>query len=212
LSGHDRDFQQILERLHRRRLEAGSRPAAARSAFWLGFSLLLRGDLAQSNAWLARGAEHIEGQDCVERGYLLLPVAEQQLQRGEAEVAQAAAAEAGALGDRWSDADLIAAARHVRGRAFIHQGHVPAGLTLLDQTMLAVVAGELSPMMTGLLYCSVIEACRDVYAIGRAREWTSALSRWCEEQSEMIAFTGTGGDHAVPRRMARCDVRGLPRV
>jgi DNA-binding NarL/FixJ family response regulator len=191
LSGHDRDFQQILERLHRRRLEAGSRPAAARSAFWLGFSLLLRGDLAQSNAWLARGAEHIEGQDCVERGYLLLPVAEQQLQRGEAEVAQAAAAEAGALGDRWSDADLIAAARHVRGRAFIHQGHVPAGLTLLDQTMLAVVAGELSPMMTGLLYCSVIEACRDVYAIGRAREWTSALSRWCEEQSEMIAFTGT---------------------
>ena len=64
------------------------------------------------------------------------------------------------------------------------------GLTLLDQTMLAVVGGELSPIMTGLMYCSVIEACRDVYAIARAREWTAALSRWCEQRSDLIAFTG----------------------
>ena len=57
--------------------------------------------------------------------------------------------------------------------------------------MLAVIAGELSPIMTGLMYCSVIEACREVYALSRAREWTFALSRWCEQQSEMVAFTGT---------------------
>ena len=44
--------------------------------------------------------------------------------------------------------------------------------------------------MTGLMYCSVIEACRDVYELRRAREWTFALSRWCEQQSEMVAFTG----------------------
>jgi hypothetical protein len=191
LSGHDSEFHQVLERLHRAYLEAGNRPSAARSAFWLGFSLMLRGDLAQSNAWLARGAEHIEGRDCVEKGYLLLPVAEHQLHRGDTEAAYATAAEAGAIGDRFCDVDLTAAARHVRGRALILQGQVPSGLTLLDQTMLAVVAGELSPMMTGLMYCSIIEACRDVYAIGRAREWTSALSRWCERQSEMVAFTGT---------------------
>ena len=43
--------------------------------------------------------------------------------------------------------------------------------------MLPVVAGELSPIMTGLLYCSVIDTCRQVYALGRAREWTSAFSR-----------------------------------
>jgi DNA-binding CsgD family transcriptional regulator len=57
--------------------------------------------------------------------------------------------------------------------------------------MLAVVAGELSPIVTGLMYCSVIEACREVYAIARAREWTLAFSRVCEEQPEMVAFTGT---------------------
>ena len=56
--------------------------------------------------------------------------------------------------------------------------------------MLAVVAGELSPIVTGLMYCSVIDACRQVYALGRAREWTSAFSSVCEQQPEMVAFTG----------------------
>jgi DNA-binding CsgD family transcriptional regulator len=98
--------------------------------------------------------------------------------------------EAAAIGERCRDADLTAAARHLEGRAFIHQGEVAPGLKLLDETMLAVVAGELSPIMTGLMYCAVIEACHDVYEIRRAREWTFALSQWCEQQSEMVAFTG----------------------
>jgi DNA-binding NarL/FixJ family response regulator len=45
--------------------------------------------------------------------------------------------------------------------------------------------------MTGLMYCSVIDACRELHELERAREWTFALSRWCEQQSEMVAFTGT---------------------
>jgi DNA-binding CsgD family transcriptional regulator len=57
--------------------------------------------------------------------------------------------------------------------------------------MLAVVAGEVSPIMTGLIYCSVIEACQEVYALSRSREWTSALAHWCEQQPEMVAFTDT---------------------
>jgi hypothetical protein len=61
------------------------------------------------------------------------------------------------------------AARHLQGRALIDQGHVVAGLKRLDETMLAVVAGELFPIMTGLMYCSVIDTCRQVYALGRAR-------------------------------------------
>ena len=56
--------------------------------------------------------------------------------------------------------------------------------------MVAVTAGELSPIMTGLIYCSVIDACQQVYALDRAREWTSALAQWCDEQPEMVAFTG----------------------
>ena len=43
---------------------------------------------------------------------------------------------------------------------------------MLDEAMVAVVADELSPLMTGLIYCSVILACREVYAFGRSRQWT----------------------------------------
>src|SRR5690606_14481455 len=64
------------------------------------------------------------------------------------------------------------------------------GLALLDEAMLAVTAGELSPLVTGLIYCSVIDCCQEVHAAGRAREWTEALAQWCGEQPEMVAFTG----------------------
>jgi DNA-binding CsgD family transcriptional regulator len=68
---------------------------------------------------------------------------------------------------------------------------VHAGLRLLDEAMIAVSRGELSPIVTGLIYCSVIDACQQVFASSRAREWTLALSRWCEGQPELVAFTGT---------------------
>lgn len=73
----------------------------------------------------------------------------------------------------------------------MHQGRIAEGVALLDEAMVAVSTGELSPVMTGLLYCSVIQACQRFYALGRAREWTEALSQWCEKQPEMAAFTGT---------------------
>jgi hypothetical protein len=45
--------------------------------------------------------------------------------------------------------------------------------------------------MTGLIYCSVIDSCMHVYALARAREWTFALSSWCERQPQLVSFTGT---------------------
>jgi ATP/maltotriose-dependent transcriptional regulator MalT len=57
--------------------------------------------------------------------------------------------------------------------------------------MVAVTAGELSPIVAGIVYCNTIAFCRDVYEVRRAREWTTALTRWCEQQPEMVAFTAT---------------------
>ena len=152
---------------------------------------MLRGEVGPANAWIARGQRLVEDRDCAERGYVLIAVAEQQLRDGQADAAHATASQAAGVGECFDDADLTAAARHVQGRALIDQGDVVAGLKRLDETMLAVVADELSPIMTGLMYCSVIDTCRQVYALGRAREWTSAFSRVCEQQPEMSAFTGT---------------------
>ena len=73
------------------------------------------------------------------------------------------------VGRRCQEADLVACALHLQGRALIRKGDVEPGLSLLDEAMVAVVADELSPLMTGLIYCSVIMACQEVYALERAR-------------------------------------------
>jgi ATP/maltotriose-dependent transcriptional regulator MalT len=33
--------------------------------------------------------------------------------------------------------------------------------------------------------------CQEAYELRRAQEWTAALTRWCEEQPDMVSFTGT---------------------
>jgi DNA-binding CsgD family transcriptional regulator len=190
LTGREVEFQHILERLYRAHVASGALPRAARCTFWLAITYLLRGEIGRSNAWTARGQRLVEDGESVEGGYLAIVVATQQLREGHAEAAHATASHAFDIGQSSRDADLLAAARHLQGRALIQRGDVTAGLKCLDETMLAVVAGELLPIMTGLMYCAVIDTCRRVYALGRAREWTAAFSSVCQQQPDMIAFTG----------------------
>jgi ATP/maltotriose-dependent transcriptional regulator MalT len=194
LIGRDDDYLITLERAQSAHEHSGAALRSARCAFFLALRLLLRGEIGRATGWLARSARLVEtsGQDhCAERGYLLVPVAERHLLSGEFDEGYAVAARAVEIGERCGDHDLIACARHLQGRARLQQGQLAPGLALLDETMLAVMGGKLSPLMTGLLYCSVIEGCRRVYAMARAREWTFALSEWCDQQPEMVAFTGT---------------------
>ena len=93
-------------------------------------------------------------------------------------------------GERFGDADLFALALHEQGYMLVKGGRVKEGLGLLDEAMVAVTAGELSPIVTGMVYCSVILACQEVYELRRAQEWTAALTRWCERQRDLVAFTG----------------------
>ena len=191
LAGRDDDFLRVAERAHHARLDTGSSVAAARWGFWLGLSFLFRGEAGRATGWLARAQRLIGNSDCVEQGYLLLPEAERNLGEGSWEAAYTVASDAVTIGERFGELDLIACARHLQGRALIRRRQVKAGVALLDEAMVAATAGELSPIVTGLVYCSVIEACEQAYVLGRAREWTAALTHWCEEQPDLVAFTAT---------------------
>ena len=104
--------------------------------------------------------------------------------------ATAVAAEAAAIGERFGDPDLFALATHSQGVFLVKQGRAPEGLALMDEAMLAVTAGEVSPIASGLVYCGVILGCQEAYEPRRAQEWTAALTQWCEQQPDMVAFTG----------------------
>ena len=192
LVGRDDDSFRALDRAHHAHLETGEALRAARAAFWVGFRLASRGEMGRATGWLGRAGRLVEREehDCVERGYLLLPLALQHLFAADYEASHACAAEATEIGERFGEADLIAFALHLQGCALIRQGKVDDGLALLDEAMVAVTTGELSPVMTGAIYCSVIEACREVYALRRSQEWTAALTQWCNGQPDLVPFAG----------------------
>ena len=54
---------------------------AVRCAFWLGFRLLMRGEMGRASGWFARAQRLLErdARECAERGYLLLPTVGQGL-------------------------------------------------------------------------------------------------------------------------------------
>ena len=193
LSGRDEDFLRLGERTHQAFLESGQALRAVRAAFWLGFRLIARGETGRATGWFTRARRLLEREDagCAENGYLLLPEVQRQLAAGETESAYATAVDAARIGDRCGDADLSAFARHMQGRIMMRQGQVDHGLALLDEAMVAVTAGELSPVITGVIYCSVIDGCQQVYALDRAREWTSAMVEWSAAQTDLVAFSGT---------------------
>jgi DNA-binding CsgD family transcriptional regulator len=191
LTARDEQMLSTLERVYNIRLEAGEGLTAARAAFWLGFRLFARSEPGRASGWLGRAQRLVEreGRECVEQGYLLLPVGQRHLNTGEFVEAHDAAARAAEFGDRFSEVDLSAFARNLQGRALLASGQLERGLALMDEAMVAATSGELSPVVTGIIYCSAIASCQKVYALDRAREWTVALTAWCETQPQLGMFT-----------------------
>ena len=210
LLGREAEYASFLARAHQLFQAEGDLRSAVRCAFWLGFSAMLNGDTAQASGWLARARRLLDdcaeqvAKGCVEEGYLLLPVGYRSLHGGQAEISYTAFAEAAAIGERYGDRDLIALARQGEGRALIRKGDIGQGVALLDEVMVGVTANEVSPNVAGGVYCSVIEACGEIFDIRRAQEWTTALDEWCRSHPDIVPYRG----HCQIRRAEILQLRG----
>ena len=204
LIGNDDEVEEVLPRAHQAFLEGADHEGAARAAFWLGFALLARGAMAPAAGWLARAARVLDDHhvDCVVRGYLLIPVAIQRIVQGEPASADETFSSVADIAKRFGDSNLSAVASMGRGRALVRCGQVNEGLRLLDEAMTAVVAGEVMPVLAGDIYCSVLEACQEIFDLRRACEWTNSLARWCASQPDLVRYRGEC-------RIYRAEVRQL---
>jgi DNA-binding CsgD family transcriptional regulator len=155
----------------------------------LGF----KGDLGRCRGWVDRTARLLadSGIDCVEQGYLQYGLAMMRLfEAGDLPGARALFGQAEKTGARFAHRELVTIARIAEGRMMIYLGEVVAGISLLDEAMVSIEAHELTPFWTGDAYCTVIDACAELFDVARCRSWTESFLRWCDSQQDLVLYRG----------------------
>jgi DNA-binding CsgD family transcriptional regulator len=201
LVGKDEECEQHLSQAFRQAADSGDDATALRAAFWASFALSNRGETARADGWAERArrlvAPRREGKArSVETCTVVLLEALLALRDGRtdlaphfAEIAEHAAA--------LREPDLEALAAMGEGFCVVLGGDVPAGMRRLDEVMLSVTDGEVHPMAAGLVYCAMLDACRSTLDLRRSAEWTAALSRFCEDQPDLVPYRGQCLVHRV---------------
>jgi DNA-binding CsgD family transcriptional regulator len=182
----------ILARAHQKWIADGDYPAAGRCGFGTGMNLMLMGEPARGAGWLARAHRIVEDlpEPCPFEGLLSVPAGLNSLYQGDGATAAEAFTRAADLGRERGDADSAALGTLGLGQAKILLGQLDDGLALLDEAMVAITVGEISPVPAGIIYCAVIETCHLAFDLHRAHEWTRALDRWCDAQQNLVFFSG----------------------
>jgi DNA-binding CsgD family transcriptional regulator len=193
LTGHDEEGFTYWVRAHQVCVAEGAVHRAAYFGMRLGQGLGFKGDLGRCRGWVDRTARLLEEAsiDCVEQGYLEYGLAMMRLfEAGDVAGARAHFVQAGKIGARFVHRELITLARIGEGRMLIYLGEIAEGMALLDEAMVSIEARELSPLATGDAYCTVIDACSELFDLGRCRSWTESFERWCDTQQELVLYRG----------------------
>ena len=192
LIGEDDASRDAWAQCYQRHTSAREHAAAARCAFWAGFQAQLAGEMAQANGWLTRATQALSEfpDECVERGYVLIPMALGTAEGGDPTQALPMFTNALAIGTAFRDSTLMALSNLGLAQVNLMLDDVERGVTLLDEVMLSITSAEVKPQVTGIIYCATIICCQEVFDVRRAQEWTRALSRWCEKQQDLVPFRG----------------------
>jgi DNA-binding CsgD family transcriptional regulator len=192
LVGEDANAITVWTRAHHQLIDEGDEARAARWGFWLSLVLLLAGQIAPSTGWHARSQRLLKDRHdtCVEHGYGLIVTGLMAMGKGDVQIAGDSFDVALALAERFGDSELLALGLLGRGQFLIQSNNITDGVARLDEAMVAATAGEVSPVLVGIIYCAVILTCHRIFDLRRAREWTMQLDAWCESQPDLVPYRG----------------------
>jgi DNA-binding CsgD family transcriptional regulator len=190
--GRLQEYFAIRERAHDEALERGDLVGAAMAAFWGGMQRVVAGDVAAGGGWLARAGRLVaeDGSDSLPAAYMSIAGSFEAMSSGDLEGCLGLLDRAVAAGRRLRSADVVALALHQQGLVLLEHGRADAGLAKLDEAMVELSSGRLSPMVTGIVYCGALSGCWSAYELRRAQQWTAAMTDWCDAQPELANFTG----------------------
>jgi DNA-binding CsgD family transcriptional regulator/tetratricopeptide (TPR) repeat protein len=193
MTGRDDEGFAVWARAHQRCLENGQVARAAMFGVRLAQGLAFKGDIARSSGWVERSDRILldANLDCVERGFLEHAAGMCRIfADGDIAAAHAAFGRAAKIGERFRDRELLTFARMGEGRCLIYLGEIAEGLALLDEVMVSVEACEIPPMAIGDAYCTVIDACHELFDLRRCEQWTDSFTRWCDAQAGLVLYRG----------------------
>ncbi|WP_202619336.1 helix-turn-helix transcriptional regulator [Ornithinimicrobium cavernae] len=201
LTGHSDAAVRSLQEAYRLQTQAGAASAALRTAFLLATIFDRTSQHSLFQGWLGRAQRHLTSLAAtspdvpVERGLVAMLELRRALAGGRFDLMGPLAEEISAVGLRHGDPDLIALGALCRGRLAIYGGDVAGGLTLLDEAVTGVLAGDVSPLTAGVVYCTAIEGCQEIGALDRLCQWTEGLVTWCGDQPGLAAYAGACALH-----------------
>lgn len=109
------------------------------------------------------------------------------------------------IGRRLRDADLESIGLLYQGVATQASGDTRRGIEMQDEAAAAVLAGDVSPLIGGIVYCGLIAGCCNCGDWPRAGQWTESFRRWCDRM-QLRTFAGSCILHRAEVYAARGDL------
>lgn len=183
-SGHGEETIDAMERAYEAHLGAGNRSRAALMTFELVRQHMGRQAYPVAMGWFARAERLLADEpDSLGHGYLAFMRGNAAMMQGDFDAVLSQFTKSLDIGTRFGDRDLQAMSLLNSGMVLCEQGKLAEGQALMDEAMVAAVAGELRPETTGDIYCTTIAACSRRADYRRAADWTEATMRWCQRRA-----------------------------
>jgi len=142
---------------------------------------------------------------CEQHGHLQWVLARYHCYTGDISAALHHAEAAIKIGETLKNTDLCSVGKLYYGIATQAKGETQQGLKKQDEAAAAVLAGDVSPLIGGIVYCGLIAGCCNTGDWSRAGQWTESFRRWCNRM-RLNTFAGSCILHRAEVYAARGEI------